>query len=871
MSNSAGLKLFISYSHKDEKHIDKFRKHLAPLKNKGTIQDWYDRKILPGEEFENKIDNNLYDANIIILSISASFLNSDNCMKEKYKALELKKAKRIPVVPIILSPCGWKDDDDISKLLVLPTDGNAVTNYATSDHAWHNVYEGLKELLEAEALIRTLKFSDTFSKFLRDTDLLTKAHAQKENVYLDDIFVWPELSKYDVLRDYERLIKSETIFDDQTDNIRIVIAGENQSGKTALCKKLVIKLREELRYVPVYVSDESGQFAGKIENRVKKSFSEQYVGLDFNQIDKVLIIPIIDNFHHAKHKERHIDALKSYTNSILIVDDIFSLNLEDERLTELYNHYCINQFKPTYRYKLIKKWVEISEHNMGSSSLISNSVYKHIDEKTELVNSALGKIIGAGIMPSYPFFILSVLSHSETLGKPLNQEITSQGYCYQALIYIYLRKESVRNEDIDTYLNFLSEFAFHCFKEKKRELSASEFSSYLIEYKSRFNLHIPETILLRNLNSTNIIHIDSFYNYSFKYLYLYYFFVAKYLSEHINENMDKIKKIIANLHTDENAYIAVFISHHSKETSFLEELVRNSMCLFEEYKPATLFSDELTFFDDQLGFVVEAILPTDSSSPESERIKRLEIEDELEETRRDNESNSKGESTEYDQLARELRRCVKTVEVLGRIVKNRAGSLEIPRLKVFFEEAMNTLLRLLTSFFNLIQQAEAQHLIIDYINEKVDKYFQERSKLRQSPVDYNPTKEQIERLSERFFWNTNFMIVYGIINKIIHSLGSDKLLSVVNKVCDSTNTPASFLIKHGILMWYNKNLRIEEITTELDEESFSKIAKHVMKMLVANHCAMHSVSYKDKQRIEQQLDIPIKHMLASKMKRGASQ
>ena len=49
------LKIFISYSHLDERFIDEFKKHLAPLKNKGLVEEWYDRKILPGEDYQSKI------------------------------------------------------------------------------------------------------------------------------------------------------------------------------------------------------------------------------------------------------------------------------------------------------------------------------------------------------------------------------------------------------------------------------------------------------------------------------------------------------------------------------------------------------------------------------------------------------------------------------------------------------------------------------------------------------------------------------------------------------------------------------------------------------------------------------------------------
>ena len=81
-----------------------------------------------------------------------------------------------------------------------------------------------------------------------------------------------------------------------------------------------------------------------------------------------------------------------------------------------------------------------------------------------MINSTIGKVFNNGIMPAYPFFILSVLISNEILGN-LDPNITSQGHCYQALIYISLRKIGIREKEIDMYLNFLTELSYHIFKE----------------------------------------------------------------------------------------------------------------------------------------------------------------------------------------------------------------------------------------------------------------------------------------------------------------------------------------------------------------------------------------------------------------------
>jgi len=87
MDYNSKLKLFISYSHEDNKgdikFIDEFKKHLTILRDNGLIEYWYDREILPGENWQEKIDNNLEDADIVCLFISPNFISSSSCQKEK--------------------------------------------------------------------------------------------------------------------------------------------------------------------------------------------------------------------------------------------------------------------------------------------------------------------------------------------------------------------------------------------------------------------------------------------------------------------------------------------------------------------------------------------------------------------------------------------------------------------------------------------------------------------------------------------------------------------------------------------------------------------------------------------------------------------
>ena len=848
MEQNKKLKLFISYSHKDEKsYIDDFKKHIDILKDKGLIEDWYDRKILAGEDYQNKIDNNLEDADIICLFISKEFLSSPSCKKEKEKALELRKKKGISVIPIILSSCEWLDEEDISKLLALPTDGKPISKFEDPDEAWLGVYEGLKKIIEKEIKFKNLKITEEFEGFLQDTEMLTYAHSEKERVLLDDIFMPPDLDKFNDLGEHEE-ISSEELFKNLLDYPRIVIAGENQSGKTSLCKVMFKELRKR-NFVPIYISDEKDQFRGRIENKILESFHKQYDddGFDINEIDKERIIPIIDDFHFAKNKEKHVKDLSVYPRCILIVDDIFSLNIEDEKLLASFTRFKISEFKPTLRNELIKKWRRLTDKE------IRDIDYRDIDRTTELIDSTLGESIGKKIMPAYPFFILSAIVTYETLAIPLNQEITSQGYCYEAFIYFYLRKQGVRNDEIDTYMNFLTELAFYFYKEKKYELFPDDFTSFMKLYLEKYNLPIDQKILLKNLSL--IVSTDSFNNYSFRYPYLYYFFVAKYLADHLeNEGIkEEIEKIMNNLHVNENAYIAVFMSHHSKNIGILCTVERNVRGLFDKYEPATLIKDEVKFFDEQVDKIIEPSLPSVDTTPETERKKRLRTQDKLELSQNAEEQE---DSDKEDSLGRDLRRAIKTVEVMGTIIKNRAGSLEKTKLEEIFLDGMNLHLRILSSFFDLIKDKEGQEAIIDFISVRLKKIIKESDEKKKEL-----NREDLKKMARMIFWNLNFFIVYGFINKIVHSLGSDKLIKVEEEVCDEVGTPVSFLVKHGILMWYNKNLQVNELAIRIKEKDFSKLAERVSKLMVVDYCSLHSIDYKDRQRIENKLRISTKKLL----------
>ena len=101
------LKVFISYSHEDEKMRVRMGKHLASLVSDGLIRIWHDREIEAGADWEANINEEIEAADIILLLVSASFLDSRYCQKELLRALDRRSAGKAMPIPIILRPCDW--------------------------------------------------------------------------------------------------------------------------------------------------------------------------------------------------------------------------------------------------------------------------------------------------------------------------------------------------------------------------------------------------------------------------------------------------------------------------------------------------------------------------------------------------------------------------------------------------------------------------------------------------------------------------------------------------------------------------------------------------------------------------------------------
>jgi hypothetical protein len=140
-------KIFISYSHRDEKALERLHTHLSVLRREGAITAWYDRKILAGDDIDKKIDGNLSDSDIFVALVSPDFLASRYCYeREMAQALKRHADGSLRVIPIILEPCDWQSSP-LGKLKAVPKDGKPVSIWTNENTAYLDIVTELRRIL----------------------------------------------------------------------------------------------------------------------------------------------------------------------------------------------------------------------------------------------------------------------------------------------------------------------------------------------------------------------------------------------------------------------------------------------------------------------------------------------------------------------------------------------------------------------------------------------------------------------------------------------------------------------------------------------------------------------------------------------------
>ena len=136
--------VFISYSKSNVNQRKRLELELKILKNEGLLASlWHDRMIDPGDLWDDAIQRELTEADVVVILASSAALATDYITRHEIpKALELHKADKTVVVPLILEKCRW-DQTALGVLNALPEKGKALNKWKPPSDGWNSVANGL--------------------------------------------------------------------------------------------------------------------------------------------------------------------------------------------------------------------------------------------------------------------------------------------------------------------------------------------------------------------------------------------------------------------------------------------------------------------------------------------------------------------------------------------------------------------------------------------------------------------------------------------------------------------------------------------------------------------------------------------------------
>ncbi len=668
------------------------------------------------------------------------------------------------------------------------------------------------------------------SKFLHDPGA-QYSHPYKDNIQLDDIFIYPDLKRIPFIGD--RNVKPEIIqrplrnFFIENDHISII--GQEKIGKTSLAKMLFLNFRSG-GFVCILINgaEIKGFDEGYLVELLKRVFIKEYSSPDwdrFRQLDFEKRVIIIDDYDkanlNAKGREGLIETLKPLFKHIVFIGgeeiqikDLLTIEKSQSKLLDFVE--CnIMEFGYALRSELIEKWYSLSQDYYVDEIELDQKIIK----TERIITSLLGK----NFIPSYPIFILALIQQQD-IQTPIKPSTStgSYGYLYESLLTTALLKSSKLIIDLDTQYSYLSELAYFIFKNRKKYLSEGQAYDWHNVYCTDYSVRLDFSEILEYfINASVIIREDE--KLSFRYSYLYYYFVGRYFRDHIGEQVirDYILKMTTRLYQNESANILLFLCYLSKDPYILETIISTSKSLFSTNAEFNIITDT-DFLYQAFESLPKVIL--NSNAPKENRRALLDQKDMMsadEPMLVDQDKEDFVDDNEDINQFLQINAAMKTVHIIGQILRNFHGSLKGKQKLELAQECYSLGMRVLKFIFTLVEENIDE--ILEVISEALPSI---KPKLSQREID-EESRRILFMLMEGF--------TFAIIRHISDSLGHDKLALTFDEIIKSNN--------HISYRFIDLSVRLDYFFNNFPEAEVIELYKCTKKMSFPQSLLRHLVWY----------------------------
>lgn len=715
---------------------------------------------------------------------------------------------------------------------------------------WNNDHFAEEEITDGWRPFRRSKLrsdfelADTIIERLQDPGA-TFSHPAKPHLLLEDIYVPPNAQEL-TFKDGKDLVNkghiaSKDILNFISNKHRVLVIGKERSGKSTLAKVLFRQFYGK-GLVPILIDGDEikSTDADKFDALVERILQQDYKNPlrdKFRQLANDRVVIIVDDFDHAKLNARgrlkFLDGVhKKYDRIVILGDDL--LRFEEMACGELgpkvlseYIQIELMEYGHVLRSAIVDKWYDVNREYVANPDELARKVAlseKHIDD-----------ILGRSYLPSYPIFILTILQGLDT-AEPISNSAGSYGYLYTVLITKRLACGD-KELSLDKKLAYLVELGFHMFKCGRRELSLPELQLFHRQHCAQY-LPIDWKLIMNELESAGIIELFHDH-YRFKYDYFYYYFVAQFFSRHIEEESIKthIAKLCNELQNEENANIWMFLTNQSRSPFVLETILGHATKIFASISPPR-FEEDVQFLVKLYDRVPELVYVPKST--EELRQERRKVLDEQSSDIHDQADEAK-ETNEALQTIAKLKAALRTLEVMGQIVKNYAGSMKNDPKYELVKQCYEIGLRVIGVIFDMWQKSGEE-----FVQDVLDTVLKKEDNIQ--------TKEELEKLVKQFIFFFCETASFSIIKRISQAVGTKDLNDVYEKVLRENPNNAYYLVDVSVKL-DSVGVPTGDIFDLNDKFKDNVFCNRLLSHLVLHHFYLFNTNEQTKQKICAKLGI----------------
>lgn len=698
-----------------------------------------------------------------------------------------------------------------------------------------------------------LFYNDNHFGYLSQLSLPIK-HPRMSELSLQDVFVYPDLvplSNERMNNLYIHKDSREFLLKIEMDNVYF-LEGENQAGKTALLKMLSLDALNQGIY-PIWINGDDIKHPN-VRSLIKRSYKNQYSDStnfeDFTSLSKENRIILIDNIDQTALNQEGIDRL---LDSLLINykcviattkpnTNILSIIRQSDKNSK-FKYFHISSFGHLKRNELIEKWflLGIDPYKQDETEII---------DKIKLAYNQITSILSGDLLPAYPPFLLTILHGMSSLVESYNLTPTSYANLYHTLLMTALGRAKVSQDKLNGVITFLTELSYEMYEQKEMEIGLRpnqlniNFDDFYLRYSKERILPFNLSTLVDILTNAGVLSYTNEGNLCFSYKYVYYYLVGLKIASLLEcgKGRSELTFLCDNINKEEAANILVFLAYLVKNpTLLLDEIRLTSQIPLNEIEPITLNLNDSLFqrLSSLVKSIKEQILITDIDHKEARKNllkKRDEEESKIIEGNLDGDNNNTEIETfeDFNDAVKDINTILKSIRVIGQIVKNQNGTLKIVELENLIEDSYLSSFRLIGQFTNLVE--EELNKIVDEICtiHKID--------LTNRPLVEDHVSKVLNKLL--------FRLCLSVFSNLALSVGTTDLQSIFNSVAIKIGTPAAHLISFTINSYYGP-FRADYLKEIVSKYRSNPVIMNLIQARVRHYVYHHDLPFDKKQQFGQ--------------------